>query len=44
MSLEKIAERLDMPKEKIQQIKEKGIRQLRTRTKNKRLKKLLENL
>ena len=44
MTLEKIAERLDMPKEKIQQIKEKGIRQLRTRTKNKRLKKLLENL
>ena len=44
MSLETIAERLEMPKEKIQQIKEKGIRQLRTRTKNKRLKKLLENL
>lgn len=44
MTLEKIAERLDLPKEKIQQIKEKGIRQLRTRTKNKRLKKLLENL
>ena len=44
MSLEEIAKRLDMPKEKIQQIKEKGIRQLRTRTKNKRLKKLLENL
>lgn len=44
MSLEEIAKRLDMPKERIQQIKEKGIRQLRTRTKNKRLKKLLENL
>ena len=44
MSLEEIAKRLDMPKEKIQRIKEKGIRQLRTRTKNKRLKKLLENL
>lgn len=44
MTLEKIADRLDMPKEKIQQIKEKGIRQLRTRTKNKHLKKLLENL
>lgn len=44
MSLAEIAERLDMPKEKIQQIKEKGIRQLRIRTKNKRLKKLLENL
>ena len=44
MTLEKIAERLDMPKERIQQIKEKGIRQLRTRTKNKHLKKLLENL
>ncbi len=44
MSLDKLAERLDMPKKKIQQIKEKGIRQLRTRTKNKRLKKLLENL
>ena len=44
MTLEKIAERLDMPKEKIQQIKEKGIRQLRTRTKNRHLKKLLENL
>ena len=44
MTLEKIAERLDMPKEKIQQIKEKGIRQLRTRTKNKHLKKLLEYL
>ena len=44
MTLDKIAERLDMPKEKIQQIKEKGIRQLKTRTKNKHLKKLLENL
>ena len=44
MSLEEIAKRLDMPKERIQQIKEKGIRQLRTRTKNKHLKKLLENL
>lgn len=44
MSLEEIAKRLDMPKERIQQIKEKGIRQLRTRTKIKRLKKLLENL
>jgi RNA polymerase primary sigma factor len=44
MSLDELAERLDMPKKKIQQIKEKGIRQLRTRTKNKRLKKLLENL
>ena len=44
MTLEKIAERLDMPKEKIQQIKEKGIRQLKRRTKNKHLKKLLESL
>ena len=44
MTLEEIAVQMKMPKEKVKQKIEKGIRQLRTRTKNKHLKKLLENL
>ena len=44
MTLDEIAEKMKKPRARIQQIKEKGIRHLRERTKSKTLKQFLENL